>query len=544
MTVINAADHKITPGCPAAKELTKLFKELAETDGEKTLVFEAGDYYINANELEYETLYITNTVGDKEFGKGETPHRVRTALNLKGIKNLKIEGNGARFIICGKATNAAIRNCENIEINDIEIDVQKPDIHELTAIGKGGHFVDYKIDKNTEYEIKGGKLYFIDTDGKTDALKKYRIAWHIGCIKKETPNTIKRTHQLFAAALRAKDLGDSKVRIYYLNNRLIDIGDRYYVFDNRRDNVGIFIESSKNIVLNRVSQRFNYSLALVAQDTVNITLNRIDFSPSKESGRLVASTCDFLHFCMCKGKISVTDSYFDGACDDCLNVHGIHFKIKEISGNKITVQFMHPQAHGFNPIHAGDELAFIDPKTMLECGRATVVSSALINEYQIEIELDHADNAKIGHCIEDITMCPEVEFRNNVLTRIITRGLLLTTRGKVLIEGNRFVSTSMSGILLSDDASSWYESGMCKDVTIRNNIFEHCADNGILIKPENIIHSGAVHENIKIINNAFKDYGDTYIKIKSSKDIVIEGNSFADDNRLETKNCENVIADF
>ena len=29
----------------------------------------------------------------------------------------------------------------------------------------------------------------------------------------------------------------------------------------------------------------------------------------------------------------------------------------------------------------------------------------------------------------------------------------------------------MSGILLSDDASSWYESGMCKDVTISNNVF-------------------------------------------------------------------------
>lgn len=544
MTVINATDHKIIPESSVGSALAALFKELADTNGEKTLIFESGNYYINAEELEYETLFITNTVGDNEFNKGEAPHRVRSALNLKNINDLTINGNGAKFIIRGKATNAALQFCENIVINDIEIDVENPDMHEMEVIAKGRHFVDFRIDSLSNYSVEGGRLYFIGTDYKTDALKKYRAAWHTGCVKKDTPNTIKRTHHLFLTALKAKDLGGGKVRISYLNNRQIDIGDRYCVFHNRRDNVGIFIDSCKNITLSGVAQRFNYSLAIVAQNTENITLNNLDFSPDKKSGRLVASTADFIQICMCKGKVSVTDSYFEGACDDCINVHGVHFKIKKIDENKITVQFMHPQAHGFNPIHTGDEIAFIDPATMLECGKATAVSSRLINEYQLEIELDSAENAKIGHCIEDVTMCPEVEFKNNVMTRIITRGILLTTRGKTVIEGNRFVSTSMSGILLSDDASSWYESGMCCDVTVRDNVFEHCADHAILIKPENIIHAGAVHKNIKILDNKFTDYGDTCISIKSSNDIEISGNTFANDNRLTAKNCENIVKDF
>lgn len=544
MTVINAADHKIIPEGSVGSALAALFNRLAEIDGEKTLVFESGNYYIDAAELEYETLYITNTVGDNEFGRGETPHRVRTALNLRNIKDLIIEGNGAKFIIRGTATNAALQHCENIEINDIELDVENPDMHEMTVIAKGRHYVDFQIDGISSYSVEGGKLYFHGVDYKTDALKKYRAAWHTGCVKKDTPNTIKRTHHLFLTAIKAKDLGNGTVRIYYLSNAQIDVGDRYYVFHNRRDNVGIFIDSCKNVTLNSVAQRFNYSLAIVAQNTENITLNRLDFSPDKKGGRLVASTADFIQICMCKGKVIVENSYFEGACDDCINVHGVHFKIKKIEANKLTVQFMHPQAHGFNPIHSGDEVAFINPATMLEYGRATVISSALINEYQLEIELDSAENAKLGYCIEDITMCPEVEFKNNVMTRIITRGILLTTRGKTLIEGNRFVSTSMSGILLSDDAASWYESGMCCDVTIRNNVFEHCADHAILIKPENSVHAGAVHRNIKIIGNDFKDYGETCINIKSSSDIEILGNTFAGDNRLSVKNCENIVKDF
>ena len=544
MTVINAANHKIIPDTRVGSALADLFKKLSETEGEKTLVFESGNYYIDAEELEYETLYITNTVGDNEFKKNEIPHRVRTALNLKNIKDLKIEGNGAKFIVRGTATNAALQHCENIIINDIEIDVENPDMHEMAVITRGRHFVDFQIDTLSNYSVEGGRLYFNGADYKTDALKKYRAAWHTGCVKKDTPNTIKRTNYLFLSAFKAKDLGDGKVRIYYLNNAHINIGDKYYVFHNRRDNVGIFIDSCKNITLNGVAQRFNYSLAIVVQNTENITLNRLDFSPDKNGGRLVASTADFIQICMCKGKVSVTDCYFEGACDDCINVHGVHFKIKKIEGNKITVQFMDPQAHGFDPIHSGDKIAFINPATMLECGRATVVSSGLINEYQLEIELDSAENAKIGYCIEDVTMCPEVEFKNNVMTRIITRGILLTTRGKTVIEGNRFVSTTMSGILLSDDASSWYESGMCRDVTIRNNVFEHCADHTILIKPENIVHSGAVHKNIKIIGNEFKDYGDTCISIKSTSDIEISSNTFANDNRLVAKNCENIVKDF
>ena len=130
--IIKAADYNVTPNCTIEKQLSDLFRHLAEIDGEKTLVFDAGDYFIDMKNSKSEMLYITNTIGDREFKKHETPHKGKVALNLKSIKNLKIEGNGAKFIIKnGKATNAVIQNCENIEINDIEIDVEKPDIQEL-----------------------------------------------------------------------------------------------------------------------------------------------------------------------------------------------------------------------------------------------------------------------------------------------------------------------------------------------------------------------------------------------------------------------------
>lgn len=543
--IIKASEKGIRPGMQIACSLNALLSSLSEIEEEKVLVFEKGDYYINAEECPEKKLFITNTIGDREFSKEETPppHLQRVALYLENIKNLKIEGNGACFIIDGKATNIAVRFCENIEIADIEIKTVKPDLHEMKVVNKGRFFVDFKIDDESEYFVKNSALYFKGKDYCYNAVKKYRRAWYPAQIKAETPDKIKRVNYLFSYAVKCTDLGSKTVRINYITTGGFDIGDIYYAFDVRRQYAGIFVDSCKNITLNGVSQRFNYSLAFVAQNTENITIDRIDFSPGKNALRKMASIADFIQICMCKGKVSVTNSYFDGAGDDLLNAHGMHLKIKKTQGNKIVIRFMHPQSHGYNAFNAGDEIAFVKPLTLTETGRARIISSRLLNEYDIELELDSAKNARMGDVVENITMCPEVYFANNNSTRIITRGLLLTTRGKVVVENNRFKSTSMSGILLSDDAISWYESGPCKDVTIQNNVFDYCGGASVLIKPENISHSGYIHENIKILNNTFKAYEGACVKAKSSRGITLSGNTYANGNHISTSNCADVSAE-
>ncbi len=544
MAIFKATDYKIKPNAAVGGELKELFSALSETPGEKTLIFDGGVYYIDASALEAETAFITNTVGDGEFSADETPHRVKFAFALKNIKDLTVEGNGAKFLLRGKATNAAIRNCENITLKDIEFDVEAPDMQELTAVKKGAFYVDFKVGGESRYTVENGSLIFHGEDYTVNAIKAYRYSGYLARIRRDSPDTVVRVGYLFRSAIKAKALENGLVRVYYFNNSDITEGDSYYVFNDRRDNVGIFIDSSKNVTFERLAQRFNYSLGIVAQNCEDLTFHELDLSPCEKSGRKIVSTADFLHICSCRGKVSVTDCNFDGACDDCMNVHGVHLKIMKIDGNVVTAKFMHPQTHGFNIMRDGDTVAFIDTATLLEKGFAKVLSSRLTDEYHLEITLDKTDGAQVGQCVENISACPQVEFKNNNAAHIITRGLLMTTRGKVEIEANRFVSTSMSGVLLSDDASSWYECGPCADVTIKDNVFEYCGENGVLIKPENKVHGGAVHKNIKIIGNRFGKYSGSCIQAKSSENIVIKGNSFADENRLSAENCDNIEKDF
>lgn len=70
-----------------------------------------------------------------------------------------------------------------------------------------------------------------------------------------------------------------------------------------------------------------------------------------------------------------------------------------------------------------------------------------------------------------------------------------------MIEDNVFYRIPMSGVLVSDDARGWYESGPVRDVTIRRNLFMECGSPVIAVMPENDRYEGAVHRNVRIEAN-------------------------------------------
>ncbi|MCX6996889.1 MAG: right-handed parallel beta-helix repeat-containing protein [Kiritimatiellaeota bacterium] len=140
--------------------------------------------------------------------------------------------------------------------------------------------------------------------------------------------------------------------------------------------------------------------------------------------------------------------------------------------------------------------------------------------------------------IENVTWTPEVAIRNCRIEMCSTRGFLLTTRRRVVIENNIFKKTAMWAILVSNDARNWFESGPVRDMTIRSNQFIRC---GIAIWPENSSAKpeDPVHENIRIEGNVFDN---TEIIAKSVKGLTITGNtSIPGELRVHTEACTDVI---
>lgn len=538
MREFNAWDFGVLPGTECGAELEKLIESIPRDSSEKILRFKEGMYYIKASALKRRMLYITNTAGDREYSRKETPHEAPAALYFDGIENLTVDGGGAEFLISGKATNCVIANCENFVLKNFTIDTDKPDFHQLKIAEKGKHYVDFELDENEDFVFKKGTVIYKGDGFEADIKSKAKVCWWVNKISAENrENNVRARHPL-ATALKLKMTGKKTLRAYYLSTKSFNAGDLYYLFDNRRQYAGIFIDNSKNVTVENIAQHFNYSLAVVAQCSENIYLKKLDLTPKK--GYFVTSVADFVQACLCRGEFKITDCAFDGAGDDCLNCHGFHFKVDSISGNKAYVKFMHPQSHGYNPFKGGDTAAFIDKKTLLQTGESKVISSVLRDETTVELTLS-GDMPEIGSMLENASACPDLTFARNEIHRIVTRGLLITNRGKTVIEDNHFYENGMSGILLSDDASSWYESGMCTDVTVQNNTFDYCGEHGIMIKPENSVHAGAVHKNIRILNNTFKKCEKVCFYAKSSSDLQFIGNNVLSAPELiKTENCENV----
>lgn len=543
MQIIDASEFKIVPNTDITENLMNLFAYLKSIDGEKTVVFANGTYFINSGACEKHMLYITNTVGDAEFAADEMPHLNAVPFYFGGISDITFDGGNSVFVINGKVTNIAMENCKNITLKNMEIRHSHPDMHELKVVGKGLFHVDYEIDRDSQYAFENGSLFFYGEDYRVRADANALTAYWIGLIRKNTPNKIKRVRHPLFSAVKMQDLGNRKIRVSYPNTVRFKKGDCFYLYDVRRQFAGIFVNRCETVVLENIKQCFNYSLALVAQDSETITVDGVSFAPEKGAARKMASVADFIQICMCRGKVTVKDSYFDGAGDDSLNVHGIHFKITQKQGNTLVVRFMHPQSHGFNPLRVGDTVAYIHPETLLEAGTAVIEKSELCNEYEIQLTVSDTQHAVVGEVIEDVSACPDLDFTGNTMTRIITRGLLITTRGKVTVSDNHFVSTTMSGILLSDDAKSWYESGMCRDVTVQNNTFDYCGQTPIRIQPENSKYAGAVHKNIKIIGNTFRNYKGVCIQASATDDLCVKGNRFRKGKSLATANCNRVITE-
>ena len=157
---------------------------------------EKGTYYIDSNKCKKYMLYITNTAGDEEFSKEETPHLQAAAVYLENIKDLTFDGGGSIFVIDGKVTNMAISYCKNVTVKNLEIQHVHPDMHELKVTGKGLFFADFEIDRDSLCEFKKGKLYFYGRNYRVRADENAEQSGWIGLIRKDTPNKIKNLRLL------------------------------------------------------------------------------------------------------------------------------------------------------------------------------------------------------------------------------------------------------------------------------------------------------------------------------------------------------------
>lgn len=547
---IYAADFGIKPytfenSVPLLQTALQTCKEVKA----KVLVFEKGRYDFwpeNATRKEY---FITNTSSEQEC-----PSKVKTiGIFFDQMENLTVEGNGATLVFHGKMTMIAFAHCKQMKLHNLHIDFERPGGSEITYTKVDEQGTEVTMHRDTRYEIANGQIHLYGEGWRSN--KNHCIEYD-----PETEHFFYSHGWDTLASSKATEVSPGIIRFATPSSFRPKIHNTLTVRDIIRDQVGMFIYESQDITLEKVNVHYMHGLGIVSQYTHNVTMKEVKCTPRENSGRILASSADFMHFSGCSGKISILGCQYAGSQDDPINVHGTNLRaIEQIGDKTLILRFMHGQSYGYNAYFEGDTVAFVRASTMERYASAKVTAVKRLTDRTVEVSFDRniPKTLKLNHdCVENMTCTPEVEIRNCYFTRTSTRGTLITTPRKVVIADNTYYKTGMSAILIEGDAEGWYESGPVKDVLIQNNTFIDCAYSGgpekaiIALHPSNTIidKNRPVHRNVRIIGNTFQTYGNPALYAKSTEGIVFMSNkiTYLPGSNIDTKEmfilrgCKNV----
>ncbi len=484
-----------------------------------TIRFQLGMYELTRSESFAIPYYISNTTSESE-APDPTKH---IGVLLKSLTNVTIDGCGSTLLMNGEMTSFVLDHCRNITIKNLNIDHKAPTQVEIEVCEEGKDYLIAQVHPTSHYRITGDELEWL---GEGWSFKN-GIAQSYDRVKDMTWRSWSPTENL----IRTVELRPNVLYMHYREKPEVGVHTVFQIRDAIRDEVCGLIERSKDIRLENINFYYLGNFGVVCQNSENITVDRSNFGPEPGSGRTNAGFADFIQVSGCKGMIDIKNSRFIGAHDDPINIHGTHLKVTGFqSPNRLTVRFMHSQTFGFEAFVAGDEIELVDAHSLLAAAKARIKQATLINPREMELVLERPlpENIRSREnlVVENITWTPEVRITNNYFARIPTRGILVTTRRKVVIEENTFYGMQMCGILVADDALGWYESGPVHDLTIRRNTFLNCGEPVILIEPETRNFQGPVHKNILIEENYFRMRENTSVAIKAKavNGIVIRNN--------------------
>mgnify|MGYP003433472868 FL=1 len=528
---INITNYGVQPNSfTDVTEAVQKAIEACRSQQKSVIIFPEGRYDFWPDKAVETKYYITNTSSEEEVPE----KKQRVGLYFKKLNNITLEGNNAHFVFHGKMIIWVIDSCENIRIQNVSVNYERPGMSEMTIKEITPGSVIAAVHPDSKFAIINNRLEWY---GEKWVARNFhavlvRPSEDILLYSSWTPFLNSKAEVI--APLTVKFTGD-------FSAFKAQPGDVLTIRDRYRDYVGAFHNRSKNISLSNVHMNSMHGLGIVSQFSENLTYDSVFVEPEAGSKRVIASSADGMHFSGCKGQITINHCRFNGMHDDPVNVHGTHLKVTDIiSPLKLKLRFMHAQTYGFPAFAAGDSVAFLHSASLQIFGNGVVKSATLINEREMIVELQQPFTEKLqaGDALENTTWTPSVTIKNSRFERTNTRGTLITTRRRVVIENNVYYRTGMHAVLIENDASGWYESGTVRDVTIRNNQFIECGYNSgsnnyvININPQThrLIPGYYVHSHIRIENNIFKVYDYPLLSARSTNGLIFKGNTIIPSN--------------
>jgi hypothetical protein len=478
---------------------------LAAARSGATLRFARGEYHFRSPRNIY--YYISNH-------NNPQPHRV--FLPILNVTDFTMSGEGAIFVFHGSGVGMMLMDTRRAVVRGIAFEWARPPFTEARVEKVEEGYVVLSSDPvRFPMSVEKGRLIAVGEGWKN----------HIPIFQSFAGDTLDPLLGIGGMG-RATALDDGTIRIEMSKARRavprpLRAGDIALMRSGYRPSPGVSLCRAHDTLLEDCSWHGGDGMGLVAQRCENVTIRGSGRAADRTAGAFAregagcttALQADATHFSNCRGLVLVENCFFEAMVDDAINVHSTCLRIESVPRPDMLVcRYMHNQSTGFEVFLPGERLRFIKA-SILEPGFETVVKDARITDAR-HVVITLADSVPPeyapGDAVENADWQPAVVFRNNIARKICARAVLITTPGRTVIEGNLFDRVSSQVIQLEGDASGWYESGACRDVVVRGNVFRNCA----FMRGEGIIQ---IRPNLKDIKSQRERY---------HRNIVVERNLF------------------
>lgn len=449
----------------------------------------------------------------------------RTAFLITDMSNFVVDCSGSLLVFHGAMNAFIVRRCENIVIKGFNILFSKTLHGQFIVTDSGNDYVDIMQDGEQGYVYENGLLYLENE-------QEYRNLVYT-CEEIQPDGEFVYGEQCFGKDflyLKNEDRGNGTIRIYNPPRKPAKGNYVVLLAAERYSNAVLFLES-KNVVASDCCVYSSFGVAYHAQLCENVILDNC--KTDKYEDRCFASNADATHFVGCRGFVQIKDCSFKHQLDDGVNVHGVFTKIIAKDEKSIIVKYVHYQCRGIGLFENGCCIEALDSDSLISHKKSKVSCVDVLNTESTRLYLEEGtDGFEIGDIVDSIDFYPDVIIENCKFINNRARGILMGSRGKVVIKNNYFHIPGMA-INLESDSTYWYESGGVKDLVIEDNIFDNCCyiegqtwgSNIIFTTPREKLENGKYyHGKITIRNNDFSNCTVPVIDAENIETIIIENN--------------------
>lgn len=455
---------------------------------------------------------------------------------LVGLTNVVYDAKGVCEKVRGEAIAYLVRECQGLTIRNVHVDQESPSLVEARIVRFEDGETVVRVDR-AQFPVAfvNGRMVMTGA-GWTNSVCKARL-YHANGLQLENAGDVR-----YHGVARERPEEGTIVLQYDFSREGDGMkpGDRIVFRPGLRPYPAIAIQDSSDVVLEDVVVQGAIGMGLIAQRSKNVTWRGTRTAEARTSGvwpraGCVASThADASHFSNVGGFVRVENCWFEGMMDDAINVHSTCLQIADVlDARTIRCRYRHHESIGFDVFSPGERIRFIRSLTNEEGPVATVVSVRRLAADEVEIALDKdvPTGFGCGDAVENADFQCGVEFRGNVVRNNRARGALFTTPKPVVVESNRFERCTSAAIVIEGDSSYWFESGFCKDVLIRGNVFSNCLvsarchemETGMISIHPQIDHLAEqktpCHRNIRIEDNLFLTFDATLLFARSASGI-------------------------